>query len=73
MKKIIIVPTLLCAAVLSLSACAKKGPMETAGEKVDETVRTIKNGGEKTTADKVSDAAEDVRKGAEKAADEVKK
>ncbi|MGC2185782.1 MAG: hypothetical protein WA637_21115 [Terriglobales bacterium] len=47
--------------------------MERTGEKVDETVRTLKNGGEKTPGDKVSDAADDVRKGAEKAVDEVKK
>lgn len=69
----IIVPAVLCAAALLVSACEKKGPMERAGEKVDETVRTIQNGGEKTTADKVSDAADDLKKGAEKAADEAKK
>lgn len=66
-------PTALCAAVLVFSACAKKGPMERAGEKVDETVRTIKNGGEKTTTDRVGDAADDLRKGVEKAADDAKK
>jgi predicted small lipoprotein YifL len=72
MKKLILA-TLLCAAVAPLAGCAKKGPMEQAGEKVDETVRTIKNGGEKTPADKVSDAAADVKKGAEQAVDDVKK
>jgi hypothetical protein len=68
-----IFPTALCALALFCSACQKKGPMERAGEKADETVRTIENGGEKTPSDKVNDAAEDVRKGAEKAADDVKK
>jgi hypothetical protein len=58
---------------LALSACQQKGPMEQAGAKVDETVRTIKNGGEKTTADKVNDAAHDVSKDVEKAADDLKK
>lgn len=72
MKRVLL-PTALCALALLCSACAKKGPMERAGEKVDETVRTIKNGGEKTTGDKIGDAADDLRKGAEKAADEVKK
>jgi hypothetical protein len=72
LKKILI-PTLLCAATLLFSACEKKGPMETAGEKLDEAGRTIKNGGEKTTADKVNDAATDVKKDVEKAADDVKK
>ena len=71
-KKLILIAA-LCALTLSLAACAKKGPMERAGAKVDETVRTIKNGGEKTTGDKISDAAQDLQNGAEKAADEVKK
>ena len=65
--------TALCVVAMLFSACEKKGPMERTGEKMDETVRTIKNGGEKTTDDKVKDAAADVREGAEKAADEVKK
>jgi hypothetical protein len=68
-----LVPTLLCAAVMLFSACEKKGPMETAGEKLDEAGRTLKNGGEKTPEDKVKDAAHDVKTDAEKAADEVKK
>jgi hypothetical protein len=72
LKKILF-PSLLCAAVLLVSACEKKGPMETAGEKLDEAGRTIKNGGEKTAADKVNDAAQDVKKDVEKAADDVKK
>jgi hypothetical protein len=58
---------------VALSACAKKGPMEQAGAKVDETVRTIKNGGEKTTADKINDAAQDASKDVQKAADDLKK
>ena len=62
-----------CCALLSVAACAKKGPLEQAGAKVDETVRTIKNGGEKTTGDKIKDAAQDVQNGVEKAADEAKK
>lgn len=69
----ILLPTALCTIVLLCSACEKKGPMERTGEKVDETVRSLKNGGEETTSDKVNDAADDMRKGAEKAADDVKK
>ena len=72
MKKFL-VPTLLCSAVLLLAACEKKGPMETAGEKLDEAGRTLKNGGEKTPGDKLNDAAHDVKKDVEKAADDVKK
>ncbi|HEY2809494.1 MAG TPA: hypothetical protein VGI91_11950 [Steroidobacteraceae bacterium] len=71
MKRIIL--TVLCAAVLLVAACEKKGPMERAGEKLDEAGRTLKNGGEKTPADKVNDAATDVKKDVEKATDDLKK
>ena len=72
MKKFAI-PALICATALLISACEKKGPMETAGEKLDEAGRTIKNGGEKTPSDKIKDAASDVKSDVEKAADDVKK
>jgi predicted small lipoprotein YifL len=71
--KKILVPTLLCATVLLFTACAKKGPLETAGEKVDEAGRTIKNGGEKTPGDKIRDGANDVKNEAEKAVDGANK
>jgi hypothetical protein len=64
--------TALCAIALMAAACEQKGPMQRTGEKVDETVRTIKNGGEKTTGDKINDAADDLKKGAENAANEAK-
>jgi predicted small lipoprotein YifL len=69
----VILPTALCAIVLLFSACEQKGPMERTGEKVDETVRTIQNGGEKTTGDKINDATDDLKKGVENAADDAKK
>ena len=40
-----LLPLLICAAALSVTACAKKGPLERAGEKVDHVGDTIKNGG----------------------------
>jgi len=58
---------------LGLAACEKKGPVEQAGEEVDEAVDTIKNGGEESTANKVDDAVDEAREGAEEAADELKK
>lgn len=70
-RKIMLVA--LCLGAVAASGCAKQGPMERAGEKVDETARTIQNGGEKTPADKVKDAAQDVKNGAENAVDEAKK
>lgn len=65
----------LLAATLSmgLAACEKKGPIEQAGEEVDEAVDTIKNGGKESTANKVDDAVDEAREGAEDTADELKK
>jgi predicted small lipoprotein YifL len=61
------------ASSLGLAACEKKGPVEQAGEEVDEAVDTLKNGGEESTATKIDDAVDEAREGAEDAADELKK
>lgn len=58
---------------LGLAACEKKGPLEQAGEEVDEAVDTVKNGGEESTASKVDDAVDEAREGVNDAADELKK
>ncbi|MDY6946627.1 MAG: hypothetical protein SXG53_12975 [Pseudomonadota bacterium] len=64
----------MLAAALSMgvAACDKKGPVEQAGEEVDEAVDTIKHGGEESTSSKVDDAIDEAREGAEDAADEMK-
>ena len=50
-----------CAMWLALlPACKQQGPLERAGEEVDEAARTVKNGKE-STADKLDDAADEVR------------
>jgi hypothetical protein len=59
------------AVVLSLSACEKKGPVQQAGEEVDEAVHTLKNGGKETTADKLDDAGDKAADAAAKAKDAV--
>ena len=60
------------AAVLSLglTACEKKGPVEQAGEEVDEAVNTVRNGGE-TAGDKLDDAGDKVQEAASEAKDAV--
>ncbi|MET0499120.1 MAG: hypothetical protein ABW106_12725 [Steroidobacteraceae bacterium] len=58
---------------LGLAACEKKGPIEQAGEEVDEAVDTMKNGGKESTSSKVDDAADEMREGASDAADKLKK
>jgi predicted small lipoprotein YifL len=65
----------MLAATLSvgLAACEKKGPVEQAGEEVDEAIDTVKNGGKESTSNKMDDAVDEAREGAEDAADELKK
>lgn len=64
---------LVCAMSVGLAACEKKGPLEQAGEEIDEAVDTVKNGGKESTANKIDDAADDIREGASDAAKELKK
>lgn len=58
---------LAATAVLGTAACEKQGPVERAGEEVDEAVDTIKNGGDESTANKVDDAVDEAREAAEDA------
>jgi hypothetical protein len=58
---------LAATAALGMAACEKQGPIEKAGEEVDEAVDTIKNGGEESTATKVDDALDEARDAAEDA------
>jgi predicted small lipoprotein YifL len=66
------VAALACAMSLGLAACEKKGPLEQAGEEVDEAVDTVKNG-EESTATKVDDALDEARDAAESAKEDVSK
>ncbi len=43
-----------------LLACEKQGPLERAGEEIDEAVEDIKAGGE-TTGNKIDDAIDEAR------------
>jgi predicted small lipoprotein YifL len=52
---------------LGLASCEKKGPLEKAGEEVDEAVDTLKNGGKEPVSAKVDDAIDDAAKKVEKA------
>ncbi|HEY5568308.1 MAG TPA: hypothetical protein VIM81_13840 [Gammaproteobacteria bacterium] len=46
--------------MLLLLACEKEGPLERAGEEIDEAVEDIRAGGE-TTENQIDDAIDDVR------------
>jgi hypothetical protein len=49
-----------------LLACERQGPLEQAGEEIDEAVEDIKAGGE-TTGNKIDDAIDEAQKDIEKA------
>jgi len=67
-----LLPLLICAVALGVSACAKKGPLEKAGEKVDHAVDTIKNGGSEPLSDKIQDEADKARDKVNAAGDKIK-
>jgi uncharacterized protein YjbJ (UPF0337 family) len=67
-----LLPILVCLSALAIVGCEKKGPVEKAGEKVDHTVDTVKNGGEEPTSDKLQDQADKARDKASDAADKLK-
>jgi len=61
----------LLAAVIGISGCAKKGPVEKVAEEVDESIATVKNGGKEPLSNKLDDAGDDIAKGVNKAGDAV--
>ena len=67
-----LLPLLICAVALSVSACAKKGPLERAGEKVDHVADTIKNGGSEPLSDKIQDEADKARDKINEVGDKIK-
>jgi predicted small lipoprotein YifL len=54
----------LLALLLALAACEKQGPLERAGEEIDEAVEDVRAGGE-TAGNKIDDAVDEVRAAAE--------
>ena len=67
-----LLPLLICAVALSVAACAKKGPLERAGEKVDHVADTIKNGGSEPVTDKIQDEADKARDKINEVGDKIK-
>ena len=68
----VLLPLLICAVALGVSACAKKGPLERAGEKVDHAADTIKNGGSEPLSDKIQDEADKARDKINEVGDKIK-
>jgi hypothetical protein len=65
---------LTCALALGAAAgCDNRGPAEKAGEKVDHTVDTIKNGGHEPVGDSIKDDVNKARDKAQDAAEDAKK
>ncbi|MGH8138436.1 MAG: hypothetical protein ACREVV_09605 [Steroidobacteraceae bacterium] len=66
MIRAMVLAGLACAVVLGAPGCDNRGPAQKAGEKVDETVDTIKHGGHESISNSVKD---DVHKAQHKAED----
>ena len=65
---------LTCALILGAAAgCEKRGPAEKAGEKIDHTVDTIKNGGHEPLGDSIKDDVNKARDKVDDAAEDAKK
>jgi hypothetical protein len=54
------------------AACERQGPLQRAGEEIDEAFEDARNGGE-TLGNQVDDAIDEVREGVSDAADELAK
>lgn len=70
-KQHIWIAMLSTALIAGLSGCEREGPIERAGEEVDEAVDTVREG-EESTSNQVDDAIDEAREGANEAADEVR-
>jgi hypothetical protein len=62
---------ILLVSVFALWACEEQGPLERAGEEVDEAFEDIRSGGE-TMGNRLDDAVDEVREAGEEVADEVR-
>ncbi len=62
---------LLVVMALGVVACEKQGPLQRAGEKVDEAVEDIGAGAE-TAGNKIDDAVDEAKKAAEDLVDDAK-
>jgi hypothetical protein len=61
------------AIALATAGCDNRGPAERAGEKVDHTADTIKNGGHEPVGDSIADDVHKAQDKAKDAADDAKK
>jgi hypothetical protein len=64
---------LACATLVGTVGCDHQGPAERAGEKIDHTVDTIKNGGHEPVGDSIKDDVNKARDKVSDAADDAKK
>jgi hypothetical protein len=64
------VAALALALSMGLAGCEREGPVERAGEEVDEAVNTVRSGGE-TAGDKLDDAGDKVQEAASEAKEAV--
>lgn len=70
-KQFVFVGMLSAALLAGLAGCEREGPLERAGEEIDEAVDTVRDG-EESTSNKADDAVDEMRDGVNDAADEVR-
>jgi hypothetical protein len=74
MPRTTVLLAVICALMLGVAGgCSKRGPAERAGEKVDHTVDTLKNGGHEPVGDSIKDDVDKARDKMADAADDAKK
>jgi hypothetical protein len=73
MMRTTVLAGLACAIALGFVGCDNRGPAQRAGEKIDHTADTIKNGGHEPVGDSIKDDVNKARDKASDAAEDAKK
>jgi hypothetical protein len=73
MMRTTVLAGLACAIALGSVGCDNRGPAQRAGEKIDHTADTIKNGGHEPVGDSIKDDVNKARDKASDAAEDAKK
>lgn len=73
MRKFFVASLFAITVASGMGACKQQGPVERAGEEVDEAVDTLKNGGKESTSSKIDDAGDELRNGVNDAKEDLQK
>ena len=68
MRSTLVAAGLACAVILGSVGCDNRGPAQKAGDKIDETVDTIKHGGHESLSNSIKDDVHSAQDKAQEAA-----